>query len=202
MPRVPLPSASLESAVRAQLGLSVRQLARYLGVSAGFVSHLEVGRKQAPEALALRLLPLARLLPPPLGSGPPDDAPPALGPDADPLTLALALAPAETTAGAWPAAVHRRVRACRLQALAVAQRLASLQAHAAALAQRRRGLARLAAAPVPPGPAEAARYARWRQELAEDLALADPDPAAAATTRQLLAARLAGLRAEVAALAG
>lgn len=196
------PSASLEAAVRAHFGLSQQQLARYLGVSVGFVSHLEAGRKQASEALALRLLPLARLLPPPLGSGPPDNAPPARGPDADPLTLALALAPAEATAGAWPAAVYRRVRACRLQALAVAQRLASLQARAATLAHRRRGLARLAVAPVPPDPAEAARYARWRQELAEDLDLADANPAAAAATRQLLAARLAGLRAEVAALVG
>ncbi|GAA4033926.1 hypothetical protein GCM10022409_17820 [Hymenobacter glaciei] len=202
MARVPLPSASLETAVRARFGLSVRQLARYLGVSAGFVSHLETGRKQAPEALALRLLPLARLLPPPLGSGPPDDAPPAPGPDADPLTQALALATPETATGAWPAPVRRRVGACRLQALAVAQRLAGLQARTEALAHRRRGLARLAAAPVPPDPAEAARYARWLSELAEDLALAEPNPAAAATARQLLAARLAGLRAEVAALTG
>ncbi len=53
----------------------MQPLARYLGVSVGFVSHLEAGRKQ---------LPLRRLLPPPLGQGPP--APPAapLPPAAEP----------------------------------------------------------------------------------------------------------------------
>ena len=196
MSRAPLPSASPEAAVRAHFGLSQQQLARYLGVSVGFVSHLEAGRKPQPLAVALRLLVLARLLPPPLGSGPPIATAPA--PGIGPLDLALGLVPAETTS--WPALVRRRVRRCCQQALVVAQRLATLQARAAAFAHRRRGLAQLGAAPS--APSEATRYAHGLRELAQDLALADPDPAAAATAQQLLAARLAGLRTEVAALAG
>ena len=41
----------------------------------------------------------------------------------------------------------------------------------------------------------------WVAGLTQDLALADPDPAAAAVGARLLAARLAGVRAELAALA-
>lgn len=202
MPRLAHPSASFEAAVRAHFGLTVQQLARYLGVSKGFVSHLETGRKALPPALAERLLALARLLPPPLGNGPPTAPPPTPDPATDPLHVALALASPAAVTATWPEPVRHRVRACRLRALDVAQRLTGLHARAAALAHRRRGLAQLAAAPAPPGPIAAAHYARWQQELADDLALADPDPAASATARQLLAARLAGLQAEVAALAG
>ncbi|MDB5270639.1 MAG: DNA-binding transcriptional regulator, XRE-family domain, partial [Hymenobacter sp.] len=71
MPRSAIPSTSAEAAVRAHFGLSQQELARYLGVSAGFITHLEAGRKATPAAQALRLTRLARLLPPSEGHGPP-----------------------------------------------------------------------------------------------------------------------------------
>jgi|GEM_PF-6324859 len=39
---------SLTAAIRAHCGLSVRQLGRWLGVSAGFVAHIETGRRGLP----------------------------------------------------------------------------------------------------------------------------------------------------------
>ena len=68
------------------------------------------------------------------------------------------------------------------------------------MAHRRWGLAQLQAASAPLEPAEATRSARWLSELTTDLARDEPDPAATAAARRLLAARVAGLRAEVAAL--
>ncbi|TGE19256.1 hypothetical protein [Hymenobacter elongatus] len=120
---------SLTAAVRAHLGISTRQLARYLGLSMGFVTHVEAGRKGLPPALGPRLLWLARLLPPPLGQGPPALPPP---PAPEPL--------------------RRRLRDVRLCLLVVGRELARQQALAAALAHRRAGRARLQAAPPRPSP--------------------------------------------------
>ncbi|TGE13888.1 helix-turn-helix domain-containing protein [Hymenobacter elongatus] len=197
-----LPTVSLTAAVRAHLGLTVRQLARYLGVSGPFVAHVESGRRGLPPALVSRLLTLSRLLPPPLGQGLPAAA---VLPVYDPLTALpppeLLLAELPDTAAPAPEALRRRLRDCRLQLLTQGSRLAQLQARAATLVRRRHGLAQLRAAPLPADPTEAAHYTRWLGELATDLAVADPDPAAAAATRHLLAAHVTGLRAEVAALA-
>ncbi|RAK64051.1 hypothetical protein DLM85_19090 [Hymenobacter edaphi] len=186
------------------MGLSTRQLARYLGVSTGFVSHVEAGRKGLPPALAPRLLVLSRLLPAPLGQGPPAPPDPAAY---DPLAPLPTPEPALTGDGPVPAdaapaaePLRHRLRDCRLQLLTQGQRLTQLQARAAALALRRRGLAQLQAATGPTEPTEAARYARWLGELSTDLARDAPDPAGATAARLLLAARVAGLRAEVAAL--
>ena len=99
-----------------------------------------------------------------------------------------------------PEAVRRRLRDARLQLLVLGQRLAAQQARAAIRAHRQHGLAQLQAAPAPSGAPEAAHYACWLADLAADLARDTPDPATTASTRRLLAARLAGLRAEVAAL--
>ncbi|PJJ48647.1 hypothetical protein [Hymenobacter chitinivorans] len=192
---------SLTAAVRAHFGLSMPQMARYLSVSTGFVSHVEAGRKGLPPARVPRLLHLSGLLPPPLGQGPP----PAEAPAApfDPLTALPAPDPLVPLPPAEPAAaeqLRRHWRDYQLQLLTLGQRLALLQRQAAALAHRRRGLALLRAATPPPGPAEAAHYARWLDELAADLALADPDPVATATAGRLLAARVAGLRATLALL--
>ncbi|UOQ73713.1 helix-turn-helix domain-containing protein [Hymenobacter cellulosilyticus] len=66
----PSPEVNLVTVVRAHFGLSVRQLAHYLDVSAGFIAHIETGRKGMPAAMAPRLHGLSRLLPPPLGQGP------------------------------------------------------------------------------------------------------------------------------------
>ena len=66
---------SPEVAVRVHFGLSQQQLADWLGLGVGFVGTIEKGRRPLPAALTGRLLVLARLLPPPLGSGPPAPAP-------------------------------------------------------------------------------------------------------------------------------
>jgi transcriptional regulator with XRE-family HTH domain len=192
---------SLPAAVRAHLGLSVRQLGRYLGVSASFIAHLEMGRKGLPLALLPRLLLLSALLPPPLGQGPPAwPAPPVFYP-LDPLPLPEAFV-GELPAAVPPAAaaLRRRLRDCRLLMLTQGQHLAQRQTRAAALAHRRRGLAQLQAAPAATEPTEAAHYARWLHNLALDLDRDEPNPAAASAARLVLAARVAGLRAEVAAL--
>lgn len=201
------------------MGLSVRQLARFLGVTASFVAHVESGRRGLPPALAPRLLLLSRLLPPPLGQGlPAPEAAPAydplaplpqpdqlLTPSAEPWAATPATPELPPAAGSSPEAaappLRRRLRDCRLQLLTQGQRLTQLQARAAALAHRRWAIAQLQAAPPLPEPAEAARYARWLGELVTDLARDEPDPAAAAAARHLLAARVASLRAEAAVLA-
>ncbi|MCB2407422.1 helix-turn-helix domain-containing protein [Hymenobacter lucidus] len=193
---------SMTAAVRAHMGLSTRQMARYLQVSKGFVSHMEAGRRGPSATQMPRLLWLIQLLPPPLGQGPAAVPGPALF---DPLAP---LPPPDAQLPAWPEraptasaeAVRRRLRDCQLLLLTQGLELARLQGRAAQLARRRRGLAKLQAAAAPPDPAEAAHYARWLAELAADLALDEPSPATAAAYR-VLHARVAGLRAEVAALA-
>ncbi|UOQ72156.1 hypothetical protein [Hymenobacter cellulosilyticus] len=192
---------SLTAAIRAHLVLSTRQLARYLGVSTGFVSHVEAGRRGLPPALAPRLLRLSALLPPPLGQGPPalptpdsfDPQAPLPPPDAQLPTLPVP-APASKQ-------LQRRLHDCRLLLLTHGQELARLQARATLLARRRYGLAQLQTVTAFPEPAEAVHYARWLAELVADLALTEPHPANAAASFHVLAARVAGLRAEVAALA-
>ncbi|PJJ59500.1 helix-turn-helix domain-containing protein [Hymenobacter chitinivorans] len=196
----PEPLLSLTAAVRAHFGLTVRQLARYLGVSAGLVSHLEAGRRGLSPALAPRLLRLTPVLPPPLGQGPPAaPEPPA---PFDPLAALPAPDPAvlPPPGPATAESLRQPWRRYRLQLLTLGQQLALLQRQAAALAHRRRGLALLRAISPPPDPTEAAHYARWLDELTADLAWADPDPVATATAGRLLAARVAGLRATLALL--
>lgn len=184
MPRPAAPSATTEAAVRAHFGLSQQQLARYLGVSTGFVTHLEAGRKPLPLALLARLTRLALLLPPPEGHGPPLP-PPASATPTNPA--ALPTGPATPLAAA---PLHKRVRACRLRAAVLGQQLARLHARAAAHFRRAQGLAQLQAA-LGPDAAEA----RWLRELAEDVAAAAPGPAAA-SAQVLLAVRVAALTAE------
>ncbi|MCB2409369.1 hypothetical protein [Hymenobacter lucidus] len=193
---------SLTAAVRAHLGISVRQLARYLGVSMGFVTHVEAGRKGLPPTRVPRLLHLVLLLPPPLGQGPPTPPPPPA--PYDPLRPLPAPDPALPPAPPAPPApepLRRRLRDVRLRLLLVGRELVRQQRLAAALAHRHAGLRQLQAAAPPPEAAEAAHYARWLHELASDLARDEPDPAATAAAYLLLTARVAGLRAEAALLA-
>lgn len=200
-------NVNLVVTVRHHFGFSVRQLASYLGVSAGFITHMETGRKGVPASLIPRLTVLSRLLPPPLGQGPP--AAPELPesaiydtlaplPAPDPLLQSTEL-PSATAPAAEP--LRQRLRDARQQLLQYGQRLAQQQTRAALLARRRRGVAQLQTAPFPTEPAETARYARWLGELATDLARDEPDPAQTAAAQLLLAARVAALRAEVALLA-
>lgn len=187
------PAATAEALVRAHFGLTQPELARYLGVSAAVLAHYETGRRLAPAAALVRLTRLARLLPPPEGTGPAE----ALAPEATPANPAAL--PAGTPLA--PAPLHNRWRDCRLQALLLTQQLQRLQRRAAVLDRRRRGLAQLQAAlTADPDPAEAARLAGWLAEVAEDLAAADCNPAAAASDQVLLAVRIAALTTEADAL--
>jgi transcriptional regulator with XRE-family HTH domain len=70
----PLPSTSLETAVRTYLGLTQEQLACYLGISRGQVAHAEAGRRVLSGEASRRLFLLAALLPAPLGQGPGEPA--------------------------------------------------------------------------------------------------------------------------------
>ena len=196
----PQPAFHLTVAVRAYFGVSQRQLARYLRVSGGFVTHLEAGRKELPLALVPRLLFLSQPLPP-LEQAPPH--PPARYDPLAPLPPPEpGLAGTEQPGSVSPAPdpIRHRLRDMRLRLLVHGQQLAVQQQRAATLAHRHRGLAQLQAAPPPPDPTEAAHYAHWLAGLVTDLAHAEPNPAAAAAARLLLVARVAGLRAEVAIL--
>ncbi|RIY12837.1 hypothetical protein D0T11_03695 [Hymenobacter rubripertinctus] len=186
--------------VRAGLGLSGRQLGRYLGVSVGFVAQVEAGHKPLPLALVPRLLHLLPALPPPLGQGPVPPPAPVPYNVLLPLPAPEPLVPPPPTppdAGVLAA----RGRSVRLRLLRQGTALAAAQARAAALHQRRLALAHLLALPPPPEAAEAAHLARWLRGLTTDLTRDDPAPAARAAALRLLAARVAGLRAELAALA-
>lgn len=198
-----------EKAARVGYGLSQQQLARWLGVSVGFVGALETGRKRLPPDLIPRLLVLIEHQPPPVGSGPP--APPlppvpaspapfgGVGWPAPPVLPPVA-AGADVAVAPNPSPLLRRANAAHLAALMAETRLLTLHTRAVILAHRRRGLARLQAVPAPAEPAEAARWATWLAGVATDLALADPRPAAVAATRHLLAIRAPLLLAEAEAL--
>ena len=180
--------------VRAWFGLSQPELARYLGLSAAALAHAEAGRRPLPARALARLRPVAAVVPaadeypaPPRAL-----AVPLLPPLPSPLLPPL---PADL-----PEPLRRRHRDLHQLARSLAVRLARQQAQAAALAARRRGLARLASL-LPPIPVEAVAWRAWVAGLLTALALAAPDPAAAAVEARLLAARLAGVRAELAALA-
>jgi transcriptional regulator with XRE-family HTH domain len=188
-PAAPTPD-STEAAIRTHFGLSQRDLARYLGVSQGLLGHYETGRRPAPPAVVQRLTPLALLLPPPEGYGPPD--PPAPTPTPE-NPAALPGGPA-TPLAAEP--LRRRAHACRLEAARLTQQLHRQHRAATALARRHRGLAQLAAALRPTADAATAH---WLAGLAADLAAADPGPAAASAL-VLLAVRRDALLAEAAAL--
>ncbi len=202
-------SGSPEKAARVGYGLSQQQLARWLGVTVGFVGALETGRKLLPPALIPRLLVLLHHQPPPVGSGPLVPPVPPVPPWPAPFggvgwpappVLPPVAAGADVAVAPNPSPLLRRANAAHLAALMAEQRLQKLHTRAVILAHRRRGLARLQAVPAPPEPAEAARWATWLAGVATDLALADPRPAAVAATRHLLAIRAPLLRAEAEAL--
>lgn len=188
-----------EAAVRAHFGLSQQQLAAWLGVTVGFVGALDTGRAALPAARVPRLLVLARLLPPPLGTGPPAPPPAEVPPI---MAAPLPLPPLATDPLGVPDPVPLRAaaRAARLAALTAERKLLHLHARAAALALRRRGLAQLRAAPPPPEAAEATRWATWLADIAAELLAADPHPARTAAQCQLLAVRAATRATEAATL--
>jgi hypothetical protein len=188
-------TATAAAQVRRGLGLSQQQLADWLGVAVSFAHAVESGRKPLPPVLAGRLVVLARLLPPPLGSGPPA-APPLLLP----ALPTLAWPPLPPGPALAPGPLVTAARTARLAALRAEAELLRRHTRARALAQQRQGLARLQAAPLPAEATEAARWPAWLAALAADLAAADPDPAREAALRQALAIRAAARRAEAEAL--
>ena len=195
-----LPSSSLEAAVRAHFGLTQAELARYLGTSSARVAVVEAGRRRATVPQNKLLDDLARLLPPPEGSGLPT---PVFEKPALPAETPAATLPAF---GPLPAApLRHRLR----QVLASAARLRLLvhqQRKGYVLQQRRQwGLgvlqAGLLAGPGPaPDAAAQAHRLRWLAALAADVAAAVPSPAAQAA-HALAVVRLLALDLEAATLA-
>lgn len=196
-----LPSHSLEAAVRAQFGLTQAELARYLSTSSARIADFEAGRRRASDPQNKLLDDLARLLPPPKGSGPPA---PAFEKPALPVE-----APAAPDLPAFSPLPAAPLRQRQRQVLAQAARLQLLlhqSGKGMALQQRRQwGLgvlqAGLLAAPVSatPNPAAQAHRLRWLATLAADVATVAPSPAAEAT-RALQVVRLLALKLEAAAL--
>ena len=179
-----LPSTSLESAVRGALGLTQEQLARYLGVTRGQVAHAEAGRRVLRGEASRRLFLLADLLPPPLGKGPPEQAPEA---PAAPGALD-------------PHPLRRRQRRCAWQAANLRLELEQLVGRARHAHRWQLVLPQLRAAlPADPTDAEGLRTRRWLDARAAE-AQEELD-AASATTRVLLRLRIEHLEAEAAQLA-
>ena len=85
MGRRAIPSTTVVRAVRQHFNLTLEELAGYLRVSMGLVSHLEAGRRSMSAELVQRLVPLLQALPAPEAPSDPDDpaarlAPPAAAP--------------------------------------------------------------------------------------------------------------------------
>ncbi len=191
-----LPSNALEAAVRAHFSLSQDDLARYLGVTRTQIAHLEAGRRRASASQNKLLDDLARLLPPPEGSGP-------LAPIFEkPTLLAVPPAPALPSLSQLPAAPLRQRQR---QVLAQAARLRLLlhqQGKGYVLQQRRQWGLGVLQAGLLAGPTDAAQQAhrlRWLATLAADVAAAAPSPAAEAG-QALQVVHLLALELEAAAL--
>ena len=196
----PIPSSTLEAAVRAHFGLTQEELGRYLGVSERQVGNLEAGRRVASAALILRLERLVHLLPPPLGAG---VAAPIFEelvlPEAPAAAmLAEALPPFEALAAA-PLRVRQRQVSAQITKLREVLHRESRRA--SVLARRQWGLAGLQAALLGArvDAVERAHIARWLRTLATDVAAATPNPVALAE-RALIVARLLALEVEAAAV--
>ena len=90
MGRRAISSTTVVRAVRQHFNLTLEELAGYLRVSMGLVSHLEAGRRRMSTEIVQRLLPLLQALPPPAASPDPDDPATYLAPpDAAPLAARL-----------------------------------------------------------------------------------------------------------------
>lgn len=181
-------SDSLMARVRVWFGLTQAELALYLGISPALVRGIETGQRALTSAVLSALLPLARHLPA-------DDAP--LPATDDALPAAPAPAAAE---------IDFRRRTCLAQAARLELELAQLTQRAQAAQRWAQALpALLPAAPAAPAAApgddaaEAAIREQWRVGWLHRRAR--PLPAEAAKRAALLRARIAGLRAEAAALA-
>jgi transcriptional regulator with XRE-family HTH domain len=68
-------SNAISANMRTYFGLTQADLAEYGGISRGLVAHAEAGRGDYGSSSWLRLMPLAALVPPPVGAGPEEEAP-------------------------------------------------------------------------------------------------------------------------------
>ncbi len=194
----PIPSNSLEAAIRAHFGLTQEELARYLGITRGQVAHLEAGRRLPSTSSTMLIWPLALLLPPPEGQG-----------EAAPDFLAESLAPCPGTGllllppNVGPLLpTPLRVRQRRVAAQAAALRWAlHKEAKRHALQSRRQwGLAVLQAnLPQLFTLPDKTKIQRWLDTLSRDVAATIPAPAAT-TAQILMVLRMMALEAEAAAL--
>ena len=180
-----LPPTNLLARVRTWFGLNQIALALYLEMSPETVHSIETGRRALTTDVLLALRPLLPHLPPA------EAAVPAL-PPVPPLGL-----PAPDAAE-----LDFRRRVCQQQATKLGGELATIEARARvaarwaqALPALLRAAAEAHATPDPDNPGRAAWLADWLTRQARPL------PTEAATQAHLLRARLAGLAAEVAALA-
>ena len=180
-----LPPTNLLARVRAWFGLNQIALALYLGMSPETVHSIETGRRALTTDVLLALRPLLPHLPPAEAAMPaPSPTPPPSLPAPDVAELDF------------------RRRVCQQQATKLGGELAAIKARvtvAARWAQVLPALLRAAAeahaTPTPDNPERGTWLADWLTRQARPL------PAEAATRAHLLRARLAGLAAEVAALA-
>jgi transcriptional regulator with XRE-family HTH domain len=194
-----IPSNTLEAAVRRHFGLAQAELARYLGVSAGLVAHLEAGRRQASPLLFQRLERLAALLPPPTGAGP-------VAPVFRAVVVPTAVAPLTPELPPYvvlaPRPVQVRQRQVKSQAAGLRWALHRADKRMGLQSRREWGLALLQTAlPTSALPAaEQARLDHWLQVLAADVAATALGPVAL-TKHALMVVRVLALDAEAATLA-
>jgi transcriptional regulator with XRE-family HTH domain len=199
MPK-PLPSDSLEAAIRAHFGLTQQELARYLGISRALLTHFEMGRRQSTLTVSKRLHWLADLLPPPDSNGP---VPPNFTPPPLPTVNAELLLTALPSLGPLPSAtLRKRQRQVTFQAVDLRYKLQKAGKRAAHQQRRQWALAVLQAAPPPSfaTTADQYRFEHWLHSLAADVSAASPTPANTAA-HALAVVRMLTLEAEVALLA-
>ncbi|GAA4028983.1 hypothetical protein GCM10022409_11370 [Hymenobacter glaciei] len=175
-------STNLLVRVRAWFGLDQEALALYLGASPSLVRSIESGRRALTTDVLMALRPLLPHLPPAEAAAPsPATPPPGLPvPDAAELDF--------------------RRRVCEQQAAKLGRELAAIEGRARVAARWAQALPKLLQAasesiPAPDNPERPAWLADWLTRQARPL------PPEAATRGHLLRARLAGLTAELAALA-
>lgn len=152
MGRRAIPSATLAAAVRKHFGFTQTELGRLLGISFGFVSQLEAGRRSLPVSVFDRLLPLGQCLS--------SWTPAAVAPTAEWLALpAPDRAPLEARLDYCQhhaARLRRQLRAYEQQARYAARRQAALPA-LLAMAPDDATRAWLTTCAAPPTPTDAAQ---------------------------------------------
>lgn len=201
--------STIEARARGWLGLTQAEFAEWLGVSTAQVSHVEAGRRELSDSANHWLYLLLKCLPPPIGTGLPDEAlelaplpPPALG-------LAVAPPPPAELLALQLNPLRKRLRDCRHEARELRYELEHQQKRVRQWARWRRTLPMLLTS-LPPEPvttpatakeAAIARHAaylrEWLTARAQTVAAAEApgardDPAQVA----LLTLRLALLEAE------